>query len=226
MTTNTTNAGKRAKDLIGQRFGRLRVIERGENDAEGRAVWRCACDCGGTRDVKAANLMRGETRSCGCLGRETRKQNGDRAGAAQAHPFSKSAMLSEYRTWEAMLARCYRPDARGFENYGGRGIEVCPQWRESFEQFARDMGPRPAGHSIERRENNGNYEPDNCRWATRTEQANNRRNSRFITVDGRTMTIAQWSRALCVGSHTIRQRISDGMDDVEAVRRSMHHQLK
>ena len=226
MTTNHTTTSKRTKDLSGQRFGRLQVIAQAANDSENRAVWRCRCDCGGTRDVKAANLMRGETRSCGCLGRETRKRNGDKAGVAQAHPFSKSAMLSEYRTWEAMLARCYRPDAQGFANYGGRGIEVCVQWRESFEQFARDMGPRPAGHSIERKQNDGNYEPDNCRWATRIEQANNRRTNRRISVDGQTMTVAQWARHLGVSCHVIHTRIYIGMDAVEAVRKSMHHQPK
>lgn len=217
MTANTTITNGRARDLSGMRFGRLTVTHRADNDAEGRAVWACLCDCGQPHSVKAAGLVRGETRSCGCLGRETRQKNGIKSGQAQVHAFSKSAMLREYRTWEAMISRCHRPDAKGYSRYGGRGITVCDAWRASFEQFARDMGPRPAGHSIERIDNNGPYSPDNCRWATRTEQANNRRNTRWVTANGRTLTIADWSRETGLAWHTIHNRLQRGWDDSRAV---------
>lgn len=217
MTANTTITNGRARDLAGMRFGRLTVTHRADNDAEGRAVWACLCDCGQQHCVKSAGLVRGETRSCGCLGRETRQQNGIKSGQAQVHAFSKSAMLCEYRCWEAMIARCHSPIAKGYHRYGGRGITVCDAWRVSFEQFARDMGPRPAGHSIERINNNGPYAPDNCRWATRTEQANNRRTSRWVTANGQTMTIADWSRSTGLAWHTIHNRLQRGWDDSKAV---------
>lgn len=211
------------KDLTAQRFGRLTVIKRGENDSAGRATWACLCDCGQSKSgVKSAGLLRGETRSCGCLGRETRRQNGIKVGQAQVHSFSKSAMLREYRCWESMIARCHNPKANGFHRYGGRGIAVCDAWRASFEQFARDMGPRPPGHSIERIDNDGPYNPSNCRWATRTEQANNRRTSRLLTANGKTRTIADWARETGLSWHTLYHRVDRGWSADAAVNTPLH----
>lgn len=212
-----------AKDLTGQRVGRLIVQERAENDTQNRAQWLCLCDCGNTRVAKSASLVRLETRSCGCLGQETRKANGEQVGRRQAHAFSRSNMPSLSRTWGAMIARCTDPSNKGFANYGGRGIAVCREWLESFAQFAIDVGPRPEGHSLERIDNNGNYCKENCKWATRTEQANNRRTNRRIAVDGVTQTVAQWARQLGVSCHVIHTRIYLGVDEVEAVRKSMSH---
>lgn len=207
----------KVKNLSDLRFGRLTVVGRAANDGSGRAVWACVCDCGGQVDVKSSNLVSTSTRSCGCLGRETRAENGVKSGRAQAHPFSKSAMTPEYRTWEAMNARCHNKEAKGYTNYGGRGIVMCQSWRVSFQQFAVDMGPRPAGHSIERIDNNGPYAPDNCRWATRTEQANNRRNTVRITANGATRTLADWSRITGLAWHTIYNRLVSGWTGADAV---------
>ena len=211
------------KDLTDTRFGKLLVTARGPNTDQGRAQWVCACDCGNVKLIKAENLSRarGTTRSCGCTQIESRKANGDLAGQRKDHPFSRRRMPSLRRTWEAMIARCTDPANKGFDNYGGRGITVCKEWLESFAKFATDVGPRPEGHSLERKDNDGNYCKENCTWATRTEQANNRRTNRWITVDGQTHTVAQWARQLGVNCHVIHTRIYLGMDEVEAVRKSM-----
>ncbi len=138
------------------------------------------------------------------------------------HPFGKKARnyrhghkpasgaSPEYIVWTLMIARCTNPQSTSFPRYGGRGIRVCGQWLVSFETFIADMGPRPAGLSIERINNDGNYEPANCRWATRTEQANNRRSSRYLELNGERMTMADWSRRTGLGQTLIHSRLKKG----------------
>lgn len=142
--------------------------------------WECICDCGKTVVVRQTNLRTGHTTSCGC----------SRKGVNRTHGMSKT---STSKSWEGMRQRCYNPNNNSYHRYGGRGITVCERWRESFENFLEDMGPAPEGHSIERKDNNGNYEPDNCRWANKREQSLNRRTSRLVTAHGRTLTIKEWA---------------------------------
>jgi hypothetical protein len=159
-------------DLAGQRFGRLIVVEFSGLDSWHEANWRCRCDCGKEKVIPGSKLRLGNTKSCGCMKAErignSRRTHG-RTGT------------SEYRTWRAMRERCASPNNKDFKDYGGRGIKVCVRW-EKFENFLADMGPRPKGRSLHRVDNNGLYEPENCKWETWTEQARNRRPRKFYST--------------------------------------------
>lgn len=173
--------------LLGQRFGRLTVVGREPRGTSKRARWHCQCDCGGGTLVASNVLNAGRSQSCGCLQRE-------RAGAAarinnRTHGMKKSP---EHYTWVGMLTRCRNPNATGYERYGGLGVTVCERWLR-FENFYADMGQRPTlDHTLDRYpDKHGNYEPTNCRWATREEQQANRRDM----IDGRRVRNWQEMRA-------------------------------
>lgn len=164
-------------DLTGKQLGRLTVIGLSPEECKrsGRH-WLCACDCGATKTFAAQELLRGEAQSCGCLRKETTRMRGQ---ANKKHGAAREGQETpEYRSWVEMRRRCSNPNFIGYEYYGGRGIKVCARWN-IFATFLADMGPKPSpSHSIDRVNNDGNYEPSNCRWATKREQANNRRPAR------------------------------------------------
>jgi hypothetical protein len=160
------------KDIIGQRFGRLVVLGREPNRRDNRTLWLARCDCGAEKVVVGHQLRSGSTTSCGCLHSEDLAER-NRVNAT--HGLRNSPL---YNTWKNMIDRCVNPKNKRWENYGGRGIAVCDRWSDSVTDFHNDIlaeiGPRPAGKSIDRKDNDGNYEPGNVRWATPKEQRNNR----------------------------------------------------
>lgn len=157
-------------NLINKRFIRLVVVVRAANDKQGKARWLCLCDCGNYKVALGSHLRNGTTKSCGCLQREQRQIIG---GHSRTHGMSRTL---EYKIYTNMIQRCYNPNNPRYKNYGGRGIIVCARWLNSVEDFLKDIGKRPGpGYSIERMDNNGNYELGNWKWGTEFEQANNRR---------------------------------------------------
>lgn len=161
----------------GDRFGRLTVVSRFENDRFGRAQWLCVCDCGKEHVAAFFRMKSGHTKSCGCIKRGN-----------VTHGMSDS---KTYNSWLGMKQRCNYQGHAGYSRYGGRGISVCSRW-DSFENFLADMGERPDGMSIDRIDPNGNYEPGNCKWATIYEQQRNRRSNINVTIGGVTKCIKDW----------------------------------
>ena len=163
-------------DLTGLKFNRLRVVKRMPKISGKKPQWECLCDCGNISIAYSADLKSNKHRSCGCLHIESITKHGAAAN---------NTVSPTYRSWLSMRERCNNPNATGYEHYGGRGISVCSRW-DSFSAFLSDVGERPSmKYSIDRRDNDGNYKPSNCKWSTRIEQAQNKRERSFYTIPKR-----------------------------------------
>lgn len=192
-------------DLAGQRFGRLVAFAPVFRVGQRRtAHWVCVCDCGEAKIVQAQSLRKGGTLSCGCLHRERS------SCAATKHGHGgRSNRSRTYMRWYAMKQRCTNPKNIGYERYGGRGISFDPRW-DKFENFLADMGEAPEKSQLDRIDNDGNYEPRNCRWVTATENANNKSRNRYIEVNGSRSTVADFSRAHGMKAVAVRARLNRG----------------
>lgn len=188
----------RGLELTGSQFGRLVAVGRSHQDKHRAWVWACRCDCGRAVLVRGSTLMAGNTRACAsCATTESSTTHG-----GTGTPL--------YLRWRAMLSRTEYPKNRHYRNYGGRGIEVCSDWHD-FEAFERDMGPTFSPElELDRINNNGHYEPSNCRWATRIQQQRNRRTNHPVTWRGRTLTIQEWGETLGIKPNTIVHRLRRG----------------
>lgn len=209
-------------DITGMKCGRWTVIRRAATRVSGVfhdrhvAMWLCRCVCGVEREVESRNLREGHSLSCGCYRADASRDSIERKLKSRyKHSLSKSA---EYGIWCNMKQRCNNPLNTRYKDYGGRGVQVCQEWRNSFEAFYAAMGPRPSkAHTVDRIDNDGNYEPGNCRWATKVEQSENQRCSILITIDGKTMGLARWASELGLSKSTVRHRIKHGWAAIDAV---------
>lgn len=200
-------------NLIGQRFARLTVtLKTLDTVKSGAAIWECLCDCGSVVYIPTGNLRSSQTRSCGCLQKEAvTKTNKNKV----THGLVDTP---EYRTWGLIKDRCYNVKNKRYCDYGGRGITMSDEWEDSFETFYSDMGPRPSlRHTIDRKDNDLGYSKENCRWATRTEQNNNRRNTLYFKFDGETKPLADWCRELNLPYRAVYKRVKAGMDFEDAL---------
>jgi hypothetical protein len=200
-------------------FGRLTVIAQAAASPNKRGRrWLCECKCGAIKDVRSDSLKNGSIQSCGCLQRDRTTKHGHYRG---------NRPTPEYAAWQSMKQRCCDPNCNNFTDYGARGIAVCERWLHSFEDFLSDMGRRPsAEHSLERKDNSGNYEPSNCVWATRSEQSRNRRTARILHYQGRSQCLYAWADELGIKPTTVSSRLERGWTDAEALSAGRYAQVK
>lgn len=189
-------------NLIGKKFGRWTVQSHSHHILDNRGqklnYFNCVCECGTQKSVRRSNLVTGASLSCGCLNLERTVTHGRHQSP-------------EYRVWHNMVCRCHRETNRDYKSYGGRGIRVCDSWKESFQSFFADMGERPSSkHELDRINNDGNYEPGNCRWVTKKENNRNKRTNVMITAGTKTLCLEDWAIELGVGPSCIRKRLSQG----------------
>lgn len=194
---------------VGTRFNRLVVLEKNSCVKNNAINYKFICDCGNIKDIGISNVANGKSKSCGCISKEIHRK------LKTIHGKSKTP---EYRSWCSIKERCYNKKNNRYYRYGGRGIVICDRWLNSFENFISDMGERPsAEYSIERINNDGNYEPSNCKWATIEEQASNKSSNSYLTFKGITDTISGWSRRTGIKRRTLEERVKRWGFDIEKI---------
>lgn len=198
----------RIVQMAGVRYHRVVGLATTGRVASGDLKWSFRCDCGNVFETSGYSVRSGKVRSCNECAVERSRQ------ASVTHGLSGT---TEFDIWTGIISRCTNKKSRSYPRYGGRGIHVCERWASDFEAFLSDMGPRPSlGHSIERKNNDGHYEPGNCIWATAKEQANNKRSNRLVTVNGVTKTVAQWADSTGLSYDTLWQRLGRTRATAEA----------
>ena len=210
----------RFKDLTGQRFGRLTVIDRAENKG-GRVCWNCHCDCGNTCTVKSHELTSGDTKSCGCIHKEqliarnkigtfSRKKVSFKSSTCKR----KTRKSKIYQVWANIKYRCLNPNCKAFSHYGGRGIKIYSAWIDDFQEFYNYVSKLDHfgenGYSLDRIDNNGNYEPNNLRWTDQKTQLRNTRVNRIVEYQGESMTLAEAAEKFHIGYTTLQNRLARG----------------
>lgn len=192
-------------DRTGRKYGRLTVLSLHGKTVRNESLWLCLCDCGTRKVIRGADLASGHTTSCGCA------RIGCMKGVGTTHGHSRSGVCGAgsrtYATWRGMKRRCMNPSYKRYKDYGGRGITVCDRWIESFENFIADMGERPEGLTLDRKNNELGYFKENCQWATHEQQHNNTRRNIIVTFKDQQMTIPQLSIMVGVPYGMLRQRI-------------------
>jgi len=193
-------------NITDKRFGKLVAIRISDKGSDGIYRWLCKCDCGNEYIVKVSALMYGNTKSCGCLQKLVASKNGathKKHGCGTVGKITK-----EYSTWVRMKNRCYNEKTPSYKYYGGRNIKVCDRWLHSFENFLEDMGNKPTPkYSIERDDVNGDYTPENCRWATNKEQCGNRRTNRWLEYNGERMILQDWAIKLNIDVRRLHSQL-------------------
>lgn len=205
----------RCVDLTDMVFGRLTVVERGENDSHGAARWVCKCECGTIKLIRGDKIRSGEIMSCGCYQSELRKSKERIEAISKANTKHGMSNTKLYYVYNNMMRRCYDINNHKYKNYGGRGISVCDEWRnnkELFFEWANASGYKE-GLTIDRIDVNGIYCPENCRWADQKTQANNRTTNVFLTYNDESKTIAEWADILGIPAGTLWSRKHNGWDD-------------
>lgn len=217
----STKIGHRTKDESGKRYGMIAVVSYAgvftTLDGEVRgAGWNCRCDCGVEKIIEGSALRRGHTKSCGCF--DPRMDPRFKRGIGHT---------KEHKVWHSMISRCHNPSNIGFKHYGGMGIYVCDRWRESFYNFITDMGCPPKGMTIERKDNDGPYCLENCKWETRLNQAKNKRNCVSIEIGGEIKIESEWERFFGVKCGFMRRRRYAGksvekiLEDIKCLHQSL-----
>lgn len=201
----------RISEIVGKKFNMLTVIRKSDKRNKNRIKWVCKCDCGNYAEVETGNLSSGSQKSCGCIKSEMISKS------RTTHGMSKSP---EYKTWHGIKYRCYSSNYKEPQYYQEKGITMCDRWLHSFENFYEDMGQRPSkSHSIDRIDSNGNYEPSNCRWATKEEQSSNTSRNILVDHNGEKITLMQLSKIKGVNYGSLNSAIKRGTDLCEALKR-------
>lgn len=211
---------KKHQALIGQRFNRLTILDIWKDEEKGYYMCKCRCDCGNLRENRLTYVKNGAIKSCGCIKYKYRSLPGKTEcifDGRAAHPLHK--------VWNSMLDRCENPNNPMFPIYGARGISVCEEWRDfrKFVEWSNSVGGRPDGYSLDRIDTDGNYCPENCRWADEETQQNNKRTNRYLTYKGETLSLSQWSRKTGLSRCAIQYRFMQGWSAEDILEVPLNH---